>query len=93
MANYRPIAAQVALTANDSGTLVAKNLSQGPWGLALLQGTALFSGNPVPSAAVNVWESNTASGAPDHITFTNSAGEYGVTVLANQPLVIKVYGQ
>ena len=72
MANYRPIISQVTAGSADSGVIVPKNLTQTSWGLFLLKGTVKFSNTTLHSAAVNVWESTTATGTPEHITFTDN---------------------
>lgn len=95
MANYRPKVNTVTAANNDSGTIVAKDLSTTTWGLALLKGTAEGAGGTtLGSASVLVWESGTATtAAANHTTFSDAIGRYGVTVRANYGLVIKAYSR
>lgn len=100
MANYRPKANTVAASVNHSGMAVLKNVSTSSWGMALLQGTAISPlGTAMESGAVDVWEAaaNTtaidSTLAPTHTTFTDVAGQYGVTVKASRRLLIKFYGK
>jgi len=95
MPNYRPKATSLSAAVNLSGTAVLKNVSTTTWGMALLQGTAKSpTGSAMGSGAVDVWESGSlTTGAPTHTTFTDAAGQYGVTVKANVSLVIKFYGK
>jgi hypothetical protein len=92
MANYRPIASQIASAAVVSATIVTENLSTTSWKLALLRGTALFSDTVLASGAVAIWEStNPTTADPSRMTFTDASGVYGITVRAGVPLVLKFF--
>lgn len=93
MANYKPLAVQVAAAAIASGTEVNRDAQFTTWKLALLEGTALSLGNgPMASIAILVWESGDATTGPaTHTTFTDALGKFGVTVRANRGVVIKAY--
>jgi len=96
MPNYRPKANAVLASVIASGTAVLKNIDTSAWGMALLQGTAMApdGSTKMASGAVDVWESGSpTTGAPTHTTFTDAAGQYGVTVKAHVSLVIKFYGK
>jgi len=94
MANYKPITKTIQLTANDSGTIVPAKLSTTSWGLALVRGTAMFSNVLLTNGAVEIWESTkTLTAAPDHLTFTDTTGMFGVTCRANVQLRIKFYSK
>ncbi|MDR3594082.1 hypothetical protein [Clostridium sp.] len=95
MTNWRPKGTTIAAAANDSGTIVAQNVSTTTWGLALLKGTAHGAGGTaLGSATVLVWESGTATTATaNHTTFSDVNGRYGVTVRAGYGLTIKAYAK
>lgn len=94
MANYRPVVTTIASGAVGSGVVVSSDVSTSTWGMALLKGTALSAGGGAQgSGTILVWEStNPTTTTADHVTFTDDAGRYGVTVRADTQLRIKFYG-
>ncbi|MFA9376172.1 MAG: hypothetical protein ACERKZ_05385 [Lachnotalea sp.] len=93
MANYQPVPRLVTSASAISGTIIVKNLTTTSWGLFLLKGSALFSDTLLRSGAVGVWEdtATTSTRDPDRQTFTNAAGEYGITCKANVQILLKFY--
>lgn len=89
--NYRP--KSIAYAPSTSGKAFMVNLSVTTWGLVLVQGLAVHGGTIMPSGTVDIWETSTpgASQAPDHTTFSDSAGKYGVTCKAGKSLSIKYF--
>jgi len=94
MANYRPVVTTVASGAVASGVITSLDVSTSTWGMALLKGTALSAGGGAEgSGAILVWEStNPTTTTANHITFTDGAGRYGVTVRAKTQIRIRFYG-
>ncbi|OYO67806.1 hypothetical protein CG709_17070 [Lachnotalea glycerini] len=93
MANYRPKVALISTVSAVNGGTVLKNLSTSTWGLVLVQGTALFSQSILASGAVDVWENtNTVTTkSADRHTFTNAAGQYGITCKSGVRILLKFY--
>lgn len=93
MPNYRPIAKHLSSASVASGTLLSIPLSTTSWGLVLIKGSAKFSDTVLRSGAVDVWEdtTTTTTSSPDRQTFTDAAGEYGITCTANVQIVLKFY--
>ena len=90
MPNYKPVAIAMTSASVGSATTINKDITNTSWGLAFIDGRALFSNTVMKSGTVIVWESTTESGTP-RTTFTDSTGYYGVTVTANRPLTLKAY--
>jgi len=95
MANYKPVAKYILASNAYDGTIVAANLSTVPWSMLILLGTAKHNTSILPSGGVLVWENHTtASGfTPNHQTFGDVHGRYGVTVRSDVNLIIKYYGR
>lgn len=94
MANYKPITKTLTAGSVDSAVVIPIDLSTTSWGLALVRGTAMFGSIVLDSGAVEVWESTKATtAAPDHITFTDADGIFGITTRANIQLRLKFYNK
>jgi len=95
MANYRPVAKYILAASTHQGTIFPANLSTVPWSMLILLGTARHNASILPSGGVLVWEAHTtASGyTPNHETFGDVHGRYGVTVRSDVDLVIKYFGK
>lgn len=95
MANYKPVAKYILAANAHQGTIVPANLSTVPWSMLILLGTAKHSTSILPSGGVLVWENHTtASGyTPNHRTFGDLNGRYGVSVRSDVDLVIKYFSR
>lgn len=93
MPNYQPKGRNIAAGSADSATILAANITTTSWGIFLLKGSAVFSNTVLRSGAVGVWENTatTSTKNPDRMTFTNAAGEYGITCKANVQIALKFY--
>ena len=93
MANYKPVGKIIHTASAFSGTIIPRNLTNANWGMLLVQGTAKHSNSVLASGGVLVWE-NTATGSlntPNHKTFADAQGQYGVTCRAGVSLILKFY--
>lgn len=93
MPNYKPKSRIITSASADSGTILAANITTTSWGIFLLKGSAVFSDTVLRSGAVGVWEDTgtTSTRGPDRETYTDAAGEYGVTCKANVRICLKFY--
>ncbi len=95
MANYKPVGKKIGSASAKDGTIMKVNLTVVPWSMMLLLGTAKHSNSVLPSGAVLVWENtNTGSGnTPNHQTFGDAKGRYGVSVRSGVSIIFKYYSK
>lgn len=81
--NYKPKANKITVgsLAGRGGMTFTQSIATENWSLFLLEGIAKGpSGTTLASGAVQIWESGTlTTAAPNHTTYTDSVGKYGVT--------------
>lgn len=96
MANYKPKTVNITAGSTKSGIVNAKNASTSLWVLALIKGSALTpNGTALASGAVLIWSAahDADVDAPDYTTFTDSLGQFGITVKANTSYNIRFYSK
>lgn len=94
MANYKPVVKTISASSAVSATIIDEDITTTSWGIFLLRGSALFNNTVLRSGAVAVWSSTTPTTAPpNHLTFTDASGSYGITCKARTQLHLKFYSK
>lgn len=93
MTNYKPITKVLLSAEVISGVALDEDLSTSNWGIILFTGIATSpSSGILRSATVVIWEStNPTTSPPNHITYSDKNGKYGVTVRTSVSLKIRYY--
>lgn len=95
MANYKPISFPISTT-GFNGSVVDTTLSTTTWNLALLFGVINSpSGTALASGTLLGWYTSnpSAAQAPDFQTFTDTNGQYGITVATDSTITLKFYSE